>query len=412
MQVFVFDWMAYGKSLDHFRVNGQMPHLGRAQFDAQVAVDTYSNHLEAWVEMERQGFDGIAINEHHSTPFGLNNSPNLLAAAVARLTSRMKILVYANLLPLHDPLRLAEELAMLDCLSNGRLIAGVARGAPREYKIFNVPMKESRGRFEEAFEVIRRAWVEESFSFEGQYYRYDDVSIWPRPVQRPHPPVWVPVTSSKETIEWAAAHDIAITPGVFAGPVREDTIRYYAQCQASHGRAVTPKHLNVMIDCYVADSKEQAVAEYGPYLMYLFNTLLPYGQVMQKDTKGYYSSTAFEHLRNGSKGTLAEDATLFSEWTMDTVRAAADNMPIGTPDEVVSRIIAECDEAGASSVLLICNRAHLPQEMFLNQIRRIGREVLPRLQAHQVRVVPYAQDLPASSPRDATVRVASPAARI
>jgi len=391
MQVFVFDWMAYGQSVDRFRVNGEMPRLGRAQFDAQVAVDTYSNHLAAWVEMEKQGFDGIAINEHHSTPFGLNNSPNLIAAAISRLTTKLKILVYANLLPLHEPLRLAEELAMLDCLSNGRLIAGVARGAPREYKIFNMPMKESRGRFEEAFEVIRRAWVDESFSFDGQYYHYNDVSIWPRPVQRPHPPVWVPVTSSRETIEWAAANDIAITPGVFAGPVREDTIRHYARCQAQYGRKVTPDHLNVMIDCYVADSKAQAVAEYGPYLMYLFNTLLPYGQVMQKDVKGYYSSTAFEHLRHGSKGTLAEDATLFSEWTMDTVRAAAETMPIGTADEVTERIIAECNDAGASSVLLICNRAHLPQEMFLNQVRRIGKEVLPRLQAHQVRVVPHAQ---------------------
>jgi alkanesulfonate monooxygenase SsuD/methylene tetrahydromethanopterin reductase-like flavin-dependent oxidoreductase (luciferase family) len=122
-------------------------------------VDTYRNHLAAWVEMERHGFDGIAINEHHSTPFGLNNSPNLIAAAISQLTTKMKILIYANLLPLHDPLRLAEELAMLDCLSNGRLIAGVARGAPREYKILNVPMSESRGRFEEPKSCGGHGWT-------------------------------------------------------------------------------------------------------------------------------------------------------------------------------------------------------------------------------------------------------------
>ncbi len=111
-----------------------------------------------------------------------------------------------------------------------------------------------------------------------------------------------------------------------------------------------------MIDCYVADSKAKAVEEYGPYILYLFNTLLKYDQVRQKDTKGYYSSTAFEHLRQGSKGTLAEDDTFFTQWTMDTLRAAAEHMPLGTPDEVVERIIAECDQAGAESVLLVCNR--------------------------------------------------------
>jgi alkanesulfonate monooxygenase SsuD/methylene tetrahydromethanopterin reductase-like flavin-dependent oxidoreductase (luciferase family) len=393
MKVFVFDWTAYGENVDKFRVDGEMPRLVRKHFDSETAVNTYRNHIEAWVELERQGFDGVAINEHHGTPFGLGNSPNLMAAALSQLTKRIKILIYANLLPIHEPLRLAEELAMLDCLTNGRLIAGVGRGAPREYKIFNVPMSESRGRFNEAFDVIKGAWTEDRFSFSGEFYRYDDVSIWPRPVQQPHPPIWVPLTGSKETIEWAAAHDATITPGVFAGPMREDTIRYFAECQARHGRRVDPDKISIMVDCYVADSKEQAIEEYGEYLTYLFNTLLRYDQVWQKEVsnKGYYSSTAFEHLRNGAKGTLAEDDTVFNEWTLDTVRAAAQNMPLGTADEIVERIVAECDDAGANNVLLVCNRGHMPQEMYLNQIRRIGKEVLPRLQAHNVTCVPHAE---------------------
>jgi len=394
MQVFVFDWLAYSENIDKFRVNGELPRLGRKHFNPQAAVDTYAQHLQAWVELERQGFDGIAINEHHGTPFGLGNSPNLIAAAISQLTRKLKILIYANLLPLHEPLRLAEEIAMLDCLSNGRLIAGVARGAPREYRIFNIPMSESRGRFEECFEIMRRAWTEDSFSFEGRFYSYQDVSIWPRPVQQPHPPVWAPATGSRETIEWAAANDISITPGVFAGPMREDTIRYYSQCLVRHGRKITPDRLSVMIECYVADSKAKAVEEYGPYLMYLFNTLLAYDQVTQNEVhrKGYYSPTAFQHLRQGTKGTLAEDATVFNKWTMETVRAAAENMPVGTPDEVAERIIAECNEAGANNVLLVCNRGDMPQEMFINQIRRIGTEVLPRLRAHKVTTVPFADE--------------------
>ena len=394
MQVFVFDWTAYGENVDKYRIDGEMPRLVKEHFEPQAAVDTYRNHIEAWVELEKQGFDGVAINEHHGTPFGLGNSPNLMAAALSQLTEKLKILIYANLLPIHEPLRLAEELAMLDCMTNGRLITGVGRGAPREYKIFNVPMGESRGRFNEGFEVMRRAWTEDRFSFEGEFYRFDDVSIWPRPVQQPHPPIWVPLTGSKESIEWAAANDATITPGVFAGPMREDTIRYFAQCQAKYGRTVQADKISIMVDCYVADSKEQAIDEYGEYLMYLFNTLLRYDQVWQKEVekKGYYSSTAFEHLRQGTKGTLAEDDTVFNEWTMDTVRGAAQNMPVGTAEEIVERIIAECDDAGANNVLLVCNRGHMPQEMFLNQIRRIGKEVLPRLQAHNVTFVPHAQE--------------------
>jgi alkanesulfonate monooxygenase SsuD/methylene tetrahydromethanopterin reductase-like flavin-dependent oxidoreductase (luciferase family) len=282
---------------------------------------------------------------------------------------------------------------MLDCMSNGRLIAGVGRGAPREYRIFNVPMSESRGRFNEAFEVMRRAWTQDSFSFDGQFYKFDDVSIWPRPIQAPHPPVWVPLTGSKESIEWAAANDATVTPGVFPGSMREDTIRYFARCLARHGKTVRPDQISIMVDCYVADSKEQAIEEYGPYLMYLFNTLLGYDQVFQKEVNktGYYSTTAFEHLRQGTKGTLAADDTVFTEWTMETVRGAADHMPIGTPDEIVERILAECNDAGANNVLLVCNRGDMPQDMFLNQIRRIGKEVLPRLQAHNVTFVPHAE---------------------
>jgi alkanesulfonate monooxygenase SsuD/methylene tetrahydromethanopterin reductase-like flavin-dependent oxidoreductase (luciferase family) len=395
VEVFIFDWLAYGENVDKFKINGQVPKLGRKHFNPQVAMDTFTEHLDAWVEAEKMGFDGVAINEHHGTPYGLQNSPNLMAASLAQRTERIKILIYANLLPLHEPLRLAEELAMLDCLSKGRLISGVGRGAPREYNIFGIPMAESRARFEECYEIMRRAWYKESFSFEGKHYSYKDVSIWPRPVQQPRLPVWVPITSSKETVEWAAANDISITPGVSAGPVREDTIRYYVECQAKYGRKVTPDRLSIWVDCYVADSKEKALEEYTPHLMYFFNTLMTYDHVTQKNVqKGYFSPTAFDHLRQGRKGTLAEDIDAFGgDWTPEKVHAAADFMPIGSPDEVAERIIAECDESGIGTVMLVCNRGAMPYEMYLNQIRRIGTEVLPKLQNHKIKSVPLAEGI-------------------
>src|SRR5882762_404422 len=270
MKVFVFDLLAYGEQLDHLKVGSELPYpLSNRYFKADVAVRTYAEHLDAWEEMDRLGYDGVGFNEHHCSPYGLMNSPNLMAAAAAQRTKKLKLLIYGNLLPLHEPLRLAEELAMLDCLSNGRLISGFARGIPREYQVHNVPLAESRARFEEAYEIITRAWSEEVFSYEGRFWSYKDVALWPRPVQQPRPPVWVPITGSKETIEWAGRHDIPITPGL--APIRglrEDIIRYYATCLAQHGHRLTPEHLIVQASAYVADSKAQAVREAGPYLLY------------------------------------------------------------------------------------------------------------------------------------------------
>jgi alkanesulfonate monooxygenase SsuD/methylene tetrahydromethanopterin reductase-like flavin-dependent oxidoreductase (luciferase family) len=119
--------------------------------------------------------------------------------------------------PLHEPLRLAHELAMLDCPSNGRLISGFARGIPREYQVHNVPLKDSRARLEEAYEIVTRAWGEEIFTYQGQFWSYKDVAIWPRPVQKPGPEIWIPIVGSKESSEFVAKKNAVITPGLARG---------------------------------------------------------------------------------------------------------------------------------------------------------------------------------------------------
>jgi alkanesulfonate monooxygenase SsuD/methylene tetrahydromethanopterin reductase-like flavin-dependent oxidoreductase (luciferase family) len=392
MQVFVFDLLQYGKNLNHLRVDGRLPFpMEKKYFEPEVAVRTYAEHLDAWVELERQGFDGVAFNEHHVTPYGMMNSPNLLAASAAQRTRKLKLLMYANLLPLHDPLRLAEEIAMLDCLSNGRIISGVARGAPREYKVYGIPMDESRARFDECYEIMRRAWTEETLTFEGRFHSYDHVAIWPRPVQQPHPPVWVPITGSKDSIEWAAENGIPITPAR-PGAAREDVIRYYAECLARRGRRMTPDMLSVSIDCHVAGSREEAIQEYAPYAMY-FHTLysLDHEFYAAAEAKGYYAKDSTAHFREGVREKARDDSIRARDLTMDEVRAQAEFGAFGTPDEVARRIIAIADAAGAGTVLVSLNRGAMPHELFMRQIERFGTEVLPRLQAHQVTRVPLAE---------------------
>ena len=393
MKVFVFDLLAYGKQLDHLKVGNELPYpLARKHFEPGVAVLTYDQHLNAWEEMDRLGYDGVGFNEHHCSPYGLMNSPNLMAAAAAQRTNRLKLLIYGNLLPLHEPLRLAEELAMIDCLSHGRLISGFARGIPREYQVHHIPLAESRARFEEAFQILIGAWSEEVFSYSGKFWSYRDVALWPRPIQQPHPPIWIPITGSRESIEFAARHNIPITPGLGgAGGLRDDIIRHYAKCLRTHGRRITPDHLSLAISAYVADSKAQAVKEAGPYYLYFNRTLFSHGNFTETSlarAAGYASMTSTDYVRPENLRAAERPREDFRNMTAEDVARHAEHMPWGTPGEVSERIIAAAERAGAGSVQVSLNRGAMPHDMFLEQIRRFARHVLPALQAHVVKSVP------------------------
>jgi alkanesulfonate monooxygenase SsuD/methylene tetrahydromethanopterin reductase-like flavin-dependent oxidoreductase (luciferase family) len=400
MKVFVFDLLAYGEQLDHLKVGNELPYpLPNKYFKPEIAVRTYAEHLEAWEELDRLGYDGVGFNEHHCSPYGLMNSPNLLAAAAAQRTNNLKLLIYGNLLPLHEPLRLAEELAMLDCMSNGRLISGFARGIPREYQVHNVPLAQSRARFDEAFDVITRAWTEEIFSYDGVFWSYKDVALWPRPVQRPRPPIWMPIVGSKESIEFAARHDLPITPGLGRSQgLRDDIIRYYARCLAQSGHRITPDHLSLGISAYIADSKTRAVREMGPHHLYFNRTLFSHGNFTETDRlrqTGYSSTGSTDYVSPENLRAAQFAREDFRGLTMADVERQAEHMPWGTADEVAQRIINAAQSAGANTVQVSLNRGVLPHEMFMEQIRRFAAEVLPALQAHKVARVPLADAVPA-----------------
>lgn len=394
MKIFAFDLLAYPERLDHLNVEGRLPYpLPGRHFRPEVAAENYREHLEAWAYMDQLGFDGVGFNEHHTSPYGLMNSPNLMAAAASQITKRLKILIYGNALPIHEPLRLAEELAMADCMSGGRIISGFVRGIPREYMAYNMDMAESRARFEEAWEIIKLAWTEDVFSYEGKFWSYKDVAIWPRPLQQPHPPVWVPVTGSKETIEWAAKHNFPITPGETATPgVREDVTRYYAECLASHGHAITPDHLVGATSVYVSESKEQAAKEAGPSWLYFVNTLFGHGSIRdpaEAKRKGYLTEAAYDYMRPEVRDAYIRSRETTRTVTLDdAVRGT--RMPWGNPDEVREVLIKRADMDGTNTMLLTLNTGGLPHELFMRNLKRFGEEVLPALQEHQVTAVPAA----------------------
>jgi len=287
---------------------------------------------------------------------------------------------------------------MLDCLSNGRIISGFARGIPREYGALSVPLAESRARFEEAYDIVIKAWTQEEFSHEGKFWSYKDIAIWPRPLQQPHPPVWVPVFASKETMDWAARHNIHITPGGSTLGVREDMIRYYAKRLREHGHTITPNHLSLLEVVYVADSKAQAVRENAPYHLYFNRALFSHGNynenAVQRGT-GYLTSAAMDFVRPENQRAAARSREDFRNMTYADVERDAEAMPWGTPQEVTERIIANAEHHGANYVIVNFNRGAMPHEMFMEQIRRFAREVMPAVQAHEVKKVKLDEEVAA-----------------
>src|SRR5579883_3363698 len=175
-----------------------------ALFDPPRGTELYNRYLDEMIYAEQLGWDGVCVNEHHQTAYGLMPAPNLMAAILARQTKRVRIAILGNAAPLYDqPLKVAEEVAMIDVISGGRVIAGFVRGVGCEYFSFSESPAFSRERFDEAVALILRAWTENGpFSHHGQHYQFRYVNPWPQPVQKPHPPVFVPSTGSVETLEW------------------------------------------------------------------------------------------------------------------------------------------------------------------------------------------------------------------
>ena len=177
-----------------------------ANFDPERGAEVYEQYLSQLVYAEELGFDAIAVNEHHQTAYGLMPSPDVIASYLVARTNRAKIAILGNATPLRDhPLRVAEEVAMMDVISGGRMICGFVRGIGPEYHNFTMNPANSLERFREAHDLIIESWTRPGpFRWEGKHYRFEYVNPWPRPLQQPHPPIWIPSQGSGETIGWAA----------------------------------------------------------------------------------------------------------------------------------------------------------------------------------------------------------------
>ena len=289
-----------------------MPNKG---FDPQLAQSLYREYIDTMVFSEQCGFDWMGANEHHFSPYGLMANCNLVGAALAYPTKTAKIAMMGNLVPLLNPVRVAEEYAMLDVMSGGRLIAGLMRGIPHEYVAYNIPPADSWSRQKEATQLIIRAWTEpEPFGWEGEHFQFRQVSIWPRPLQKPHPPL-IMSASTPESAQFAA--EVRASMGMVLIASLEDAkhcIQVYKDAARAAGWAPTRENVLIGQHMCVAETDEEAMRWMREGLEY-FNTVLQGGPrtaqkiVLQKTR--YYADDASRDLwaqrQQKRKGATLED---------------------------------------------------------------------------------------------------------
>jgi natural product biosynthesis luciferase-like monooxygenase protein len=217
--------------------------------------------LEFLVESEELGFDSLWANEHHFDPYGgIVPSPPILLAALAQRTTRVRLGTSVVVLPLHNPVEIAEQLAMVDVLSGGRLEFGVGRGfLVADYEALGIPRADAQARLLEGLEVILRAWSGGPMSFHGKYYQFEDLDVWPRPEQRPHPPVWLSATQAPDSFELAGRRGYRLLTVAYRGvePLAELT-RLYRAAWTEAGHQPGAWEISAHYQVVVAENRREA----------------------------------------------------------------------------------------------------------------------------------------------------------
>jgi alkanesulfonate monooxygenase SsuD/methylene tetrahydromethanopterin reductase-like flavin-dependent oxidoreductase (luciferase family) len=257
------------------RYHGVWVDVPNRLYDPERGHGLYNEYLDMLEYADQVGFDAVGVNEHHQNAYGMMPSPNLMAAALARRTSRAMLLVLGNSIVLYNPpTRVAEEMAMLDVISGGRLIAGFPVGTSMDINYcYGQNPATVRDKYREGHDLIIKAWAErEPFPWNGKYTKLRYVNLWPRPIQQPHPPVWVPGLGSLETWDWCLDHDYNYSYLSFSGYKRAQKMMegYWEHC-AQRGKEANPYSAAFFQQVCISDTDAACEREWWPHVDYFFN---------------------------------------------------------------------------------------------------------------------------------------------
>ena len=347
-------------------VPGGWPVTGRV-YSHEAALESVQASLEQFRLADELGFDWVSTAEHHFAPFSLTPNPMIMAGALTQVVKRAKIALLGSDIPILNPVRVAEEFAMLDMMTNGRVIAGMFRGTPNEYVTYNINPAESRGRFEEALALIKKCWTEtEPFGWQGRYYEYRTVSIWPRIVQKPHPKIYMS-GSSPESAEFAARNKVSLGFAVTNVPLAKKAVAYYREQARHYGWEPDPDDVIYRVGIHVGESDDQAIGDY---------------EAAQKASPAVRLSMANRSMEEAIAGTGYYGRDIEGQRQRLMPRSLRERIELGqillgSPDTIVKQLETIKREIDCGVVDLTV--AHQMGDKTIRSIELMGEKVLPRI---------------------------------
>ena len=382
MKVCMFHLMPYRDLAPDFDQRYKSAYIDPVWFDVADPdkVGQYYNWtLDEMVHAARAGMHGLCTNQHHQNVYGFMANPSLMGSVLAKLTNGQNVAIVqigSTLPSTSPPTRIAEEYALIDCISGGRLVAGFPTGLPTDATISNgvVPV-EQRERYREALQLVLKAWqAREVFAWNGKHYQLPMVNLWPRPIQQPHPPIWIPGSGSATTVEFVVDRDDCFCHLSYFGAKNAETLGdYYWETVARQGRDANPYRLGFLQLIGVSET-DAAAEEYAPHVEYFFHKLLYTPQYYQA-IPGYQDHTS---LMRALMAPLRERFDLRALKYKDFVERGF--LIAGSARTVRDQLIDGIKRLRIGHLLALLHFGSMPHQLCLENIDRFCRDVLPSLQ--------------------------------
>jgi alkanesulfonate monooxygenase SsuD/methylene tetrahydromethanopterin reductase-like flavin-dependent oxidoreductase (luciferase family) len=361
---------------DHRKYDSMWVDFPNSFYDAEKGHRLYERYLKELVLADELGYDALVVNEHHSTVYGMMASCNLIAAALIPMTKRAKIIPMGSLLNFQYPNRVAEEYAILDVLAGGRFECAFPLGTGMEYysNASQVNPVTARERFRESLEIVLKGWTEDGpTAYDGRFYNYKFLNVWPRPFQKPHPKVWIVGSGSPETVEFASEHGFAYAVVFVPKDAQDRAYHKYKARTVERGHEFRPDKLMFSIFAYVAETDEIAEREGKDHILWYFQNALRTAPDYRMPP-GYLSLDALRGFVSGGPTYVKIDPRDLDWETVKNWRAIT-----GSPETVANTLIEWAEGLEAGTFLCHLHVGDMPHWKTVKNLTLFAEEVMPRV---------------------------------